>query len=296
MTDTTITLGQSAAVAVPKPQRWRGLRRLMGHRSFALGFCVLAIIIIAAIIGPILSPYDPSAIAVTQRFISPNGTYWFGTDNLGRDVFTRVVYGAQISLTVGLSVVLLNAILGVFLGCVSGFYRSLDGVLMRIMDALMAFPAILLAVGIAAALGAGVVNVIIALTITYVPRTARIVRASVLVIRSMEYIDAARSISARDSWIIVRHVIPNSLAPLLVQLTVVFAYAVLSEAALSFLGVGPPPPTPSWGSVVSGGQDYIVDAWWISFFPGVVITVTVLALNLMGDGLRDVLDPRMRID
>lgn len=296
MTDTVIAIENTKTSAAPRPKRWQSLRRLMGHRSFAIGFAFLAVVIIAAIIGPILSPYDPSAIAVTQRFIPPNAIYWFGTDNLGRDVFTRVIYGAQISLTVGLSVVLLNAILGVFLGCVSGFYRQLDGVLMRIMDALMAFPAILLAVGIAAALGAGVVNVIIALTITYVPRTARIVRSSVLVIRSMEYIDAARSISARDSWIIMRHVIPNSMAPLLVQLTVVFAYAVLSEAALSFLGVGPPPPTPSWGSVVSGGQDYIVDAWWISFFPGVVITVTVLALNLMGDGLRDVLDPRMRID
>lgn len=276
--------------------RWPVIQRLREHRSFMFGFSFLALIIIVAIIGPILSPYDPSAIAATKRFIAPNALNWFGTDNLGRDVFTRVVYGAQISLIVGFSVMLLNAVFGVVLGCISGFYRRLDGILMRVMDALMAFPAILLAIGIAAALGAGVGNVIIALTITYVPRTARVVRASVLVIRSMEYIDAARSISARDSWIILRHVIPNSMAPLLVQLTVVFAYAVLSEAALSFLGVGPPPPTPSWGSVVAGGQDYIVDAWWISFFPGVVITVTVLALNLMGDGLRDVLDPRLRID
>lgn len=296
MTDAAIEIAQPKTLSAPLSRRWSGVRRLMRHRSFAIGFAFLALIVLAAIVGPVLSPYDPTAIAVTQRFMAPDSLHWFGTDNLGRDVFTRVVYGAQISLTVGFSVVLLNAILGVLLGCLSGFYRQLDGVIMRVMDALMAFPAILLAVGIAAALGAGVVNVIIALTITYVPRTARIVRASVLVIRSMEYIDAARSISARDSWIILRHVIPNSMAPLLVQLTVVFAYAVLSEAALSFLGVGPPPPTPSWGSVVSGGQDYIVDAWWISFFPGVVITVTVLALNLMGDGLRDVLDPRMRID
>ncbi len=296
MTDAIANAQRVEPVSSTRRRRWPVLQRLAKHRSFMVGFVCLVLILAGAVVGPLLSPYEPSKIAAAKRFIAPNALNWFGTDNLGRDVFTRVVYGAQISLIVGFSVVVLNAIFGVLLGCIAGFYRRLDGVVMRVMDALMAFPAILLAIAIAAALGAGVVNVIIALTITYVPRTARIVRASVLVIRSMEYIDAARSISARDSWIILRHVIPNSMAPLLVQLTVVFAYAVLSEAALSFLGVGPPPPTPSWGSVVAAGQDYIVDAWWISFFPGVVITVTVLALNLMGDGLRDVLDPRLRID
>jgi peptide/nickel transport system permease protein len=181
------------------------------------------------------------------------------------------------------------------IGCLAGYYRRLDNILMRIMDGLMAFPAILLAIAISALLGASEFNVVVALTITYVPRTARILRSSVLVVRETEYVAAGRAAGARDWWILWSHVLPNSLAPLLVQLTFIFAYAVIAEATLSFLGMGTPPPAPTWGNVIAEGRAYLVEAPWITFFPGIAIVMTVLGLNLAGDGLRDVLDPRLKV-
>jgi peptide/nickel transport system permease protein len=200
-----------------------------------------------------------------------------------------------ISILVGASVVALSTVVGGALGALAGYYRLLDGPIMRTMDALLAFPSLLLALGIAAALGPSMFNVILALSITYTPETARIVRSSVLVLREQEYVDASLTFGARDRWIILRHLIPNSLSPLLVQITAIFAYSVLAEAALSFLGVGLPPPTPSWGAIIADGRSYIIDAWWICLFPGLAITITVLSLNLLGDALRDVLDPRVKV-
>jgi len=278
---------------------WRrrnpALHQLLSHPAFLAGLAGIGVVVAVTIAGLVLSPYDPNTISARNRFQSPSATNFFGTDNLGRDIFTRMAHGATISFQVGMAVVFFNAIAGTALGALSGYYRLLDGAIMRVMDALMAFPPLLLALGIAAALGPSLTNVILALAITYLPLTARIVRSGVLVLRKLEYVDAARTFGARDRWIILRHVVPNVLSPLMVQLTAVFAYAVLAESTLSYLGVGLPPPTPSWGAIIADGRDYIVDAWWICLFPGLAITITVLGLNMLGDGLRDVLDPRLKV-
>jgi len=242
-----------------------------------------------------LSSYDPIKIHLRNRFEPPGQTFWFGTDNFGRDLFSRVVHGARLSLIIGCTVVTGTALSGLLFGLTSGYFQRMDNPLMRIMDALMAFPAVLLAIAIAAALGPSVTNAAIALVIVYTPRTARIVRASVLVAREMEYVKSARATGAGSFWIIRKHIIPNSLAPLIVQLSFIFAYAVLAEAMLSFLGLGPTPPTPTWGNIIAEGRNYLREASWITAFPGIFIAITVLGLNLIGDGLRDVLDPRMRV-
>jgi peptide/nickel transport system permease protein len=230
-----------------------------------------------------------------SKFLPPSLDHPFGTDNFGRSQLSRVVWGARLSLVMGLSVVALNAVFGTLLGAVSGYFRRLDNMLMRFNDALMAFPAIILALAITAALGASMINAVIAIAVVYIPRTARIVRASVLVVRETEYVQAAVAAGA-GTWRILRHhILPNSLAPLIVQLSFLFAYAVISEATLSFLGLGAPPPTPTWGNIMSEGRQYMREAPWIIAIPGVALALTVMSLNLLGDGLRDVLDPRLKV-
>jgi peptide/nickel transport system permease protein len=229
------------------------------------------------------------------RFTEPGGQFLLGTDNFGRDILSRVVYGARLSLAIGASVVLLTGVAGTILGALAGYFRRVDAWLVSVMDALMAFPTVLLAIGITAALGPSAANAVIALTAVYTPRTARIVRASVLVLREMDYVQAAQASGAGHGRILARHILPNSLAPLIVQLTFIFAYAVLAEAILSFLGMGPQPPTPTWGNIIAEGRNYMREAAWIALFPGIAIALTVLGLNLLGDGLRDALDPRMRV-
>lgn len=276
-------------------RRNRVLRRLRHHKLFLTGTALFAVVLVMAVFAPLIAPLPPDEIQFRHRFEPPSFAFPMGTDNFGRDLLSRVVYGARLSLEIGFTVVLLTGIFGTAIGAAAGYFRRLDNPLMRIMDALMAFPAILLAVAIAAALGASAINAVIALAAVYTPRTARIVRASVLVVREMEYVQAARACGATNWRIMRRHILPNSLAPLIVQLTFIFAYAVLAEAILSFLGVGPEPPTPTWGNIVAEGRQYIREAPWITLFPGLAIAMTVLGLNLLGDGLRDALDPRMRV-
>lgn len=271
-------------------------RRLLANRAFTTGALLLAIIFIASVLAPLIVPGDPNKLAVRFRFRPPSGDFPFGTDNLGRNMLTRVLWGGRLSLEAGFWVVSLNAVFGVLLGALAGYVRSFDGFLMRIVDALMAFPSVLLAIGIAAALGPSLTTVVASLAIVYIPRTARVVRASVMVARELDYVQAARGYGAGDMRILMRHIMPNCLAPLIVQLSFVFAYAILSEAVLSFLGLGAPPTTPSWGILIAEGRSYIREAWWLTAFPGAAIAITVLGLNLLGDGLRDVLDPHMRID
>ncbi len=288
------------AMTAPRPsRRWlaRGstARRLLTHRSFMLGFILFMIVLIVGVGADWIAPGDPNKLGMRFRFKEPSDAFWFGTDNLGRDMFRRVVHGARLSLSIGFGVVLLNAVFGVVLGAAAGYFQKLDGPLMRLADALMAFPAVLLAIGIAAVLGPSAMTAVIALSVVYIPRTARIVRASVLVIREMEYVQAAIALGASHWRILRRHVMPNCMAPLIVQLSFVFAYAVLSEAVLSFLGLGAPPTQPSWGILIAEGRTYIREALWITAIPGAAIAMTVLGLNLLGDGLRDVLDPRLKI-
>jgi len=271
------------------------LARLLGHRSFVIGGFLVLIVLIIALTADLIAPFDPLRNAARVRLRAPDSVYWFGTDHFGRDILSRVIHGARISLIIGGATVLMTGLFGTLIGAVAGFFRPLDNPIMRLMDALMAFPAILLALTVAAVLGASVVNVIIALSIATAPHTARIVRASVLVIRELEFVEAARALGASEARILLRHVLVNALGPLIVRLTYVFAIAILAEAALSFIGVGPPPPAPSFGNIIANGRDFMVVAPWITIFPGLAIIVTVLGLNLLGDGLRDVLDPRMKV-
>ena len=286
----------AATTDLPAARRFPLLSRLLRHRLFVAGALLCLAVLLLALLAGVISHADPNQMQITRRLKPPSALEWFGTDSFGRDVFSRVVFGTRISLLVGLSVAVITGVAGTLIGAVAGFFPKLDTALMAIMDALMAFPAVLLAIAITAAMGPSLANVIFALAITYAPRTARVARAAVLVVRESEYVEAARAYGAGSFRLIWRHVLPNCLAPLIVQFTFVAAYAVLSEAILSFLGLGTPPPTPSWGNIVAEGRTLLRVAPWISLFPGLAIAVFVLGLNLLGDGLRDVLDPRMRLE
>ena len=296
MTETTSPNGMIAAQAAPLRKRKSTLARLFSHRLFVTGFALFALMVVMAIFADWIATHNPIQVRARFRFREPSFDNFFGTDNFGRDVFSRVVYGARLSIMIGFATVATTAIVGTACGLIAGYFRRVDNVMMRVMDALMAFPTILLALALAAALGPSSVNIVVALSVVYIPRTARVVRASVLVVREADYVHAAHAVGAGNLRIMAEHILPNSMAPLVVQLTFVFAYAVIAEAVLSFLGVGPPPPTPSWGNIIAEGKDYIREAAWIALFPGIAIGMTVLGLNLLGDGLRDVLDPRMNVE
>jgi len=269
-------------------------RRLAGQAGPVAGLVVLIVVVLCAVFAPALTQYDPLKLNILDRLSPPSRAHLLGTDDFGRDVYSLVLYGGRASLLVGGLVMILTSVIGVLFGVVAGFSQVLDNVLMRIMDGLMAFPAIVLAIALMAALGPRLSNVIVALSIVYAPRTARLIRSTVVVIRELQYVEAAQALGAENARIVWRHILPNTMAPLLVQATFMFAYAVLAEAALSFLGVGAPPYVPTWGNIISTGRLYIQDAPWIIWFPGLVIILVGLGLNLLGDGLRDLLDPRFR--
>lgn len=272
------------------------LRRLLKHPVGRLGAVIVSILVIMAIFGPLLSPYDPNAINFENRFSPPTFAHPFGTDDFGRDTFSRVLYGARVSLLVGVIAVTIAATLGTFLGLISGYTtrRWLDETIMRAMDILFAFPAILLAIAILAALGKGIENAMIAIGLVYTPIFARIARGAVLSVRNEEYVMAARALGTRNSLIVLRHILPNSLAPLIVETSLSLAFAILAEAALSFFGLGTQPPDPSWGRMLSEGRSYFQQSAWMALFPGLAIMFSVMGFNFLGDGLRDALDPKMK--
>jgi peptide/nickel transport system permease protein len=263
------------------------------RKTTLIGAVIMAVMIAVGLLAPLIGG-DPAHMDVAGRLSSPSRVHWFGTDDVGRDVWSRVIYGARLSLLVGVAVVALSFLVGVVCGLVAGYYRGLDNVVMRVMDGLMAFPAIVLAIALMAALGPSVINVIVAIAVVYSPRVARVVRGSVLVIRETAYVEAARALGAGDVTLIGKHVLPNCLSPVIVQGSFVFAAAVLTEAALSFLGVGVPPYVPSWGVILAEGRLYIQQAPWLVLYPGAAIMLTIFGLNLFGDGLRDLLDPKIR--
>ncbi len=269
------------------------LRVLTRRKIVLVGLVLVTFTAIVGTLAPLIS-LSPTRMNVASRLISPGAAHWFGTDDLGRDVFARVVYGARLSLLVGVAVVVFSLTLGLTAGLAAGYFRRLDNVIMRVMDGLMAFPAIILAIALMASLGPSVTNVIVAIGVVYTPRVARVVRGSVLVVRETAYVEAARALGLTDLWIILRHVLPNCLSPVIVQGSFVFAAAVLTEAALSFLGVGVPPYVPSWGNILSEGRLYLQQAPWLVLYPGAAIMITILGLNLLGDGVRDLLDPKIR--
>ena len=274
--------------------RFAILAKLFRRRVVLAGAAILAVVALAALLAPWIAPYDPMALKVLDRLQSPRAAHWFGTDELGRDVFSRVIFGARYSLLIGALVVVVSMVCGVLLGLAAGFFRRLDGPVMRLVDAMMSFPDILLAIALVAVLGASMTNVILALAIVYTPRVARVVRASTLVVRELLFIEAARALGISTWRILFIHVLQNIASPILVQATFIFAYAVLAEAGLSFLGVGVPPVLPTWGSMISSGQQFAHQAIWLVVFPGIAIILSALSLQMVGDGFRDLLDPRLR--
>ena len=272
---------------------WR--RRLGRNRNVVIGAGMVLIFLLAALFADTLGTHDPRRLHPANRLRPPGRVHYLGTDEFGRDVYSLVLHGSRVSLLVGGVTMVLTSLGGIGIGLVAGYYRQLDLVVMRCMDGLMAFPAILLAIALMAARGPGVMNVILALSVVYLPRTAMLIRSTVLSIRELDYVQAARALGRRDLGIAFRHILPNCGGPLLVQGTFIFAYAVLAEAILGFLGVGVPPYVPSWGNVIASGKNVIREAFWVSFFPGLALTLTGLSLNFLGDGLRDTLDPRLRV-
>lgn len=269
-------------------------KKFRSNKGLIFGGSIFLILTLLAIIGPWIIKTDPLEMNVINRLLPPSASNWFGTDEFGRDLFTRIIYGAQVSLKIGLFVTVIASFLGLVIGLYASYYKWLDHVLMRICDGLIAIPGILLAISLMAALGASANNVVIALVIVFTPNIARVVRSSALVIKEQTFIEAIRAQGASDTRIIWMHIMPNTLSPLLVQATFVFAESIISEAALSFLGAGIPAPEASWGNILQAGKLVIFKAWWMVIVPGAFIVLSVLSLNLLGDGLRDFLDPRLK--
>lgn len=269
------------------------LRRLLGNRAITFGMIILLTVVLAALLAPWVAPYAPNKLSIVNKLQGPSLAHFFGTDEFGRDIFSRAIYAGRISLLVSLGVVVISTVLGIILGVAAGYFRKLDAPISRLLDAMMSFPDILLAIALVAALGPSLMTVIIALGITYAPRLARIVRGSTLVIREMPYIEAAISLGLPTWQVLLRHVLLNLASPILVQATFVFASAMLAEASLSFLGVGVSSDMPTWGTMLASGREYMNNAPWLMLFPGLAIVFSVLSLQLVGDGLRDLVDPRL---
>ena len=282
-----------AAVAPSRAGRGARARRLVRrHPTMIAGFIVLGAMLLAALLAPWIAG-DPYSMKPVQRFKPPSDTLWFGTDNLGRDVYARTIYGARVSLAVGLAVALIAVSIGLVIGLLAGFFRPVEAVVMRLMDGLMAIPAILLAIALVSLFRGSVLIVIIAIVIPEVPRVARLVRSVVLTTREQPYVEAAIASGSRLSKILWRHILPSTFPPLIVQATYICASAILIEAGLSFLGAGTPPEIPTWGNMIASSRSYLARAPWTVFCPGLALALVVLAVNLVGDGLRDRLDPRI---
>jgi peptide/nickel transport system permease protein len=280
-------------VLPPRKQRGRVAMFAYRHPTIFAGGLLMAIIIGIAIFAPWLGTVDPTALAPARRTRPPSAQYWFGSDMLGRDVYSRVLYGSRISLEVGFAVALVASVVGMFIGLTAGFVRFIDNVVMRVMDGLQSIPGILLAIALMALTRASVQNVIFAISVTQVPPVSRLVRSVVLSLREQPYVEAAVAAGTRAPMIIIKHILPNTLAPVIVQATFICASAMLTEAALSFIGAGTPPIIPSWGNIMAEGRALWQVKPYIVFFPAAFLSVTVLAINLLGDGLRDAIDPRL---
>lgn len=290
-----LTQPDSEAVVKKRSQAKEVWRRFRRNRQAMIGLIMLLILVLAAVFASVIAPYDPLKQDIIHRLQPPSLNHLFGTDELGRDIFSRILYGSRISLTVGLIAVGLSSVAGCILGAAAGYYGGvLDNVIMRCTDILMAIPSILLNISIVAALGSGLHNVMIAIGISSVPAYCRIMRASLLSLKNQEFVEASRAVGASDFHIIAHHILPNSLAPLIVQGTLKIGGAILACASMSFIGLGIVPPTPEWGAMLSTGRDFLRDAPWLTTFPGLAIMFAVFSMNLMGDGLRDALDPKLK--
>ncbi|MCT8139335.1 ABC transporter permease subunit [Anaerobacillus sp. CMMVII] len=290
------TTGVPVKVHNAKAARWSALyKKLAKNKAAMAGAFIVLIFITLAILAPYIAPHDPLDIQMAKKLQTPSAEHWLGTDDKGRDILSRILIGARISLTVGIVSTIIGAFVGVILGIVAGYYgRWIDSLIMRICDVLLAFPGILLALAIVSVLGASTMNVILAVAFFAIPSFARIVRGSTLSVKKLEYIDAIRAMGSSDLRIIFKHILPNIVSPIIVQATLYIASAIITASALSFLGMGTQPPTPEWGMMLSQGRSYIAQAPHLTLFPGLVILLVVIGFNLFGDGLRDALDPKSK--
>ncbi|UFT98492.1 ABC transporter permease [Radiobacillus kanasensis] len=284
------------SVPAKTPNIWvEALIRLVKSKTSLIGLTIISLLIVIAIFAPLVATHSPIEQDMINRYQAPSGEHWLGTDALGRDIFSRIVYGTRISIQVGLIAVGISAIVGILLGGIAGYFGKWpDLIIMRFIDIMMAFPSILLAIAMVAVLGANLTNTMIAVGIVGIPQFARIVRSTVLSVKETEYIEAARAIGAKNNRILFSHVLPNCLAPIIVQATLSVGTAILDAAGLSFLGLGAQPPTPEWGAMLSDGRAALQSAPWVIMFPGLAIFLVVLGFNLFGDGLRDALDPKLK--
>ena len=279
-------------VVGPWKEAWRTFKK---NKSAMVGLGIVVFFIILAIVGPYIAPQDTDDQNLSIRLQAPSSEFWFGTDDLGRDVLSRILHGAQLSLTVGLTAVLMSAVVGSFLGIIAGYYgRWIDTIISRIFDIMLAFPSILLAIAIVSILGPSLRNALIAIAIINIPNFGRLIRSRVLTIKEEEYIHAAKAIGMKNSRILWRHILPNSMTPILVQGTLAIATAIIEAAALGFLGLGAEQSTPEWGKMLADSRMFLLNAPWAMIFPGLAIMLTVIGFNLLGDGLRDALDPKMK--
>ena len=270
------------------------LRRLFARKVVLASAIALLLVVGIAVIYPWISDADPNALSISERLRQPSATHWAGTDELGRDVMLRIVHGARYSLLIGFITAAGAVLFGTLMGMFAGFFHRLDAPIMRVVDAMMSFPDILLGIALVSILGVSLWNVMLALVIVYTPRVARVVRAATLVLRELLFVDAARALGVRTPKILWKHILPNLMSPILVQVTFIFAYAILAEAGLSFLGVGVPPDIPTWGTMIAGSLEYADKAFWTILSPGLAIVLTALSLQMLGDGVRDLLDPKLK--
>jgi peptide/nickel transport system permease protein len=291
---TVVQANPGAVVGTPRRTPSRALRKFLRNRAAIVGGVIVLFFALLAIFAPLVTSFDPAATSFRAIRKAPSALNWLGTDELGRDVLSRVIYGARASLGIGVSVVLASVMVGTLFGILAGYDRRLDGPVMRVVDALMALPDILLAIFLVAVLGASAGNVVLALAIVYTPRVVRVVRASTLVVRELPFVEAARALGVGTPRILTVHILLNVASPILIQATFIFAYAVLAEAGLSFLGAGVPPEIPTWGTMIASGQQYADRAFWTVLYPGLAIVLSALSLQILGDGLRDMLDPKLR--
>lgn len=293
-TDQSLVITQT--ITQTKQSKWKEfLSIFMLNKAAMVGAIIIGFYILIALFAPLLAPYDPYEIKLENKLIPPSGDHWMGTDDKGRDILSRIIYGSRLSMGVGFAAVFFGALFGIIFGLIAGYYgKWVDSIIMRMMDIMLAFPGILLALAIISALGPSLINVTIAVGAFSIPLFARIVRGSTLEVKRLEYIDAIRSLGANDFTIIFKHILPNILSPIIVQGTLRLATAILSAAGLSFLGLGAQPPSPEWGTMLSNGRDFLFSAPYIAIFPGLTISILVLGFNIFGDGLRDAFDPRMK--
>lgn len=282
--------------AAVRPSRWKEIWEIALRNKLTLtGFIIVGLVVLVGLLAPVLAPYDPNLMDIPARLQGPGSAHPFGTDEMGRDILSRVMYGARISIAVGVIIVAVSAAIGVVLGSLSGYFGGrIDQAVMAVTDMILAFPSMVLALALTAAMGPGLLNTMLAVIIVRIPMYTRLMRGQVLVQKEQQYVRAARTFGEKPFWIVARHIVPNCLTPLMVQMTLGIGDAILIASSMSFIGLGAQPPTPEWGAMISTARVYAIDQWWYAAFPGLSILITIMGFNLIGDGIRDILDPRSR--